>query len=69
MVFPTKTRPLFGFGYMLIDRENADPIEVVVEPGTTLSGLASQINEQDSGVKAMVINTKYKPDPFRLLVI
>ena len=67
--FPDKDTTPVGFGYMLIDRENADPIEVVVEPGTTLSGLAIQINEQDSGVKAMVINTKYKPDPFRLLVI
>ncbi len=68
--FPDKNETPVGFGFMAIENEEGgDPIEIVVEPYTTLEKLANQINDTNSGVKAMVINTKYEPDPYRLLVI
>jgi flagellar hook-associated protein 2 len=67
--FPDKNETPVGFGYMLVEREDMEPFEVVIEPNSTLSDVASQINEQEAGVKAMVVNTKYKPDAFRLLVV
>jgi flagellar hook-associated protein 2 len=67
--FPDKDESPVGFGFMLIDREDKEPVELVVEPDTTLQGLAQQINDLNTGVKAMVINTKYTPDSFRLLVV
>lgn len=67
--FPDKDETSVGFGYMLIEREGKEPAEIVVEPNTTLQDLANQINDTNSGVKAMVINTKYQPDPYRLLVV
>jgi flagellar hook-associated protein 2 len=67
--FPDKDQTEVGFGYMSIEREDKEPIDVVIEPGTTLEKVAQQINDADAGVRAMVINTGYKPEPFRLLVI
>lgn len=67
--FPDKDDTPVGFGFMLIEREDGDPVEVVVEPYTTLQELANQINDAQAGVRAMVINTKYQPDPYRLLVV
>ena len=67
--FPDKDDTPVGFGFMLIERDDGEPVEVVVEPYTTLQDLATQINDSDAGVRAMVINTKYKPDSYRLLVI
>ena len=67
--FPDKNDTPVGFGYMLIERDDGEEVEVVVEPYTTLQEVAEQINEADAGVRAMVINTKYKPDPYRLLVV
>ncbi len=67
--FPDKDQTPVGFGFMLIEREDMDDLEVVVEPGSTLQDVATQINDAEGGVKAMVINTKYQPDPYRLLVI
>ena len=67
--FPDKDESPVGFGFMLIEKENGEEVEIEVEPNTTLSKLASQINDADAGLKAMVINTKFEPDPYRLIVI
>lgn len=67
--FPDKDQTPVGFGYMLIEREGEDDLEVTIEPGATLNDVANAINDKDGGIKAMVVNTKYQPDPYRLLVI
>ena len=54
---------------MEIEREDKEPFEVTVEPGSTLEKVAMQINDAQAGVRAMVINTGYKPDSYRLLVL
>ncbi len=67
--FPDKNETPVGFGYMLVEREDLDDFEVVVEPGATLQDVAQQINDAEAGVKALIINTKYYPESYRLLVI
>lgn len=67
--FPDKDVTPVGFGFMLVEREDMDPAEIVIEPGSTLEQVSQQINDANAGVKAMVINTKYNPDSFRLVVI
>ena len=67
--FPDKDKTPVGFGYMQISREDKDPAEIVVKPGSTLEQVSQQINDADVGVRAMVINTNYKPDSYRLLVV
>ena len=67
--FPDKDITNVGFGYMEIEREDMSAAEVTIEPGSTLSDVAKQINEANAGIRAMVINTKYNPDSYRLLVI
>ena len=67
--FPDKDETPVGFGFMLVEREDQEPLEVTIEPYSTLQDVANQINDSDTGVKAMVVNTGYQPDPFRLLVI
>ena len=65
--FPDKDKTPVGFGFMRVlsgDRVH----DLVIEPGETLSGVASRINENVSGVRASVLNTGSKEDPFRLLV-
>ena len=67
--WPDKDKTSVGFGYLAIEREDMEPFEVTIEPGATLPDVAKQINEAQSGVRAMVINTKYNPDSYRLLVV
>ena len=73
--FPDKNDTPVGFGYLEIERDDMeDPIEVVIEPNSTLQDVANQINDSEAGVRAMVINTKIEDDvesggPYRLLVI
>ncbi len=67
--FPDKDKTPVGFGYMQIEREDKEPAELTVEPGATLQDVAQQINDLEVGVRAMVLNTKYTPDSFRLLVV
>jgi flagellar hook-associated protein 2 len=67
--FPDKDETAVGFGFLLVEREDAEPAEIIIEPGATLQQVANQINDSVSGVRAMVINTKADEDPFRLLVI
>lgn len=67
--FPDKDQTPVGFGYMLVERDDKEPFEVQIDPGSTLNDVANKINDLDAGVRAMVINTKYTPDSYRLLVI
>lgn len=67
--FPDKDETAVGFGFMLVEREDKEPLEITVEPYSTLDDVARQINDSELGVKAMIVNTGYKPDPFRLLVV
>ncbi len=67
--FPDKDQTPVGFGYMVIEREAEEDLDIIIEPGSTLKDVADKINEADGGVKAMVINTKYQPDGYRLLVV
>ncbi|MCX6127823.1 MAG: flagellar filament capping protein FliD [Proteobacteria bacterium] len=67
--FPDKDKTPVGFGYMVIERENEDDLDITIDPGSTLKDVAERINEADGGIRAMVINTKYQPDSFRLLVL
>ena len=67
--FPDKDTTPVGFGYMRIERQGEEDLEVTIQPGANLQDVATAINGTDGGVKAMVINTKYQPDPFRLMVL
>jgi len=67
--FPDKDKTPVGFGFMTIQRDDLTDKEVVIQPGSTLQDVANQINDAEAGVRAMVINTKYEPEGFRLLVI
>ena len=67
--FPDKDKTAVGFGYMQIERDDKEPAELVVEPGSTLEDVAKKINDLSAGVRATVINTKYAPDSYRLLVV
>ncbi len=67
--FPDKDKTQVGFGYLLVERDDKEPVEVVVNPGATLQDVAEKINQADAGVRAMVINTGFDPDPYRLLVV
>lgn len=67
--FPDKDETPVGFGYMVVERDDGEAVDIVIEPDSTLQDVANQINASQAGVRAMVINTKYKPDAYRLLVI
>jgi flagellar hook-associated protein 2 len=67
--WPDKDKTPVGFGFMEIEREDMGPFELQIDPGASLNDVAQKINEADAGVKAMVVNTKYNPDSYRLLVI
>ncbi len=69
MGFPDKDKTAVGFGFMQIEREDGDPLELEIQPDATLKDVAQQINDLGSGLRAMVVNTKYNPDSFRLLVL
>jgi flagellar hook-associated protein 2 len=67
--FPDKDSTPVGFGFMYIERDGLPGSEITIEPGATLERVAQQINESEIGVKAVIVNTKYQPDPYRLLVV
>jgi len=67
--FPDRDKTSVGFGYMQISRENDSPIDIIVEPGSTLENVADKINDANAGLRAMIVNTGYQPDSFRLLVL
>lgn len=56
-----------GFGFMRVGVAG-NIHDVTIPPGATLQDVAQKINESADGVKAMVVNTGQKEDPFRLLV-
>ncbi len=65
--FPDKDKSEVGFGYMRVG--SGDLVkDITIEPGSTLNDVVNAINSVDAGVKAMVVNTGMKEDPFRLLV-
>lgn len=67
--WPDKDKTAVGFGYMEIERDDKGSFDLEIDPGSTLQDVAQKINDLDAGVRAMVINTKYNPDSYRLLVI
>jgi flagellar hook-associated protein 2 len=56
-----------GFGYMRVGAGDLVK-DITIDPGSTLNDVAQKINDAESGVKAMIINTGVKEDPFRLMV-
>lgn len=65
--FPDKDKTQVGFGFLRVGTHE-DMREVTIEPGATLQDVALRINDTVSTVRASVINTGAKDDPFRLLV-
>ncbi|MCX6123394.1 MAG: flagellar filament capping protein FliD [Proteobacteria bacterium] len=65
--FSDADKTAVGFGYMRVGAGNLIK-DVTIEPGSTLNDVAQRINESEAGVRAMVINTGMKENPFRLLV-
>ncbi len=66
--FADRDKTTVGFGFMGIDVGGGDLQEVIVPPGSTLNDVTEIINDQNIGVTAMVVNTGFDQDPFRLLV-
>ncbi len=65
--FPDVDKTPVGFGYMKVGvGDLAKDIEIA--PGSTLKDVSEKINASEAGVRAMVINTGVKEDPFRLMV-
>lgn len=67
--FPDKDKTSVGFGFMTLEKEDGEELEVIVDPGSTLQDVANKINDANAGLKAMIINTKYEPDAYRLMVV
>jgi flagellar hook-associated protein 2 len=65
--FPDKDNSEVGFGFMRVGVKGSMH-EVIIDPGSTLNDVAVKINETSKGVRAAIINTGAKVDPFRLLV-
>lgn len=65
--FPDKDKTPVGFGFMRIAMGD-QARDVTIEPGATLRDVAGKINDSVEGVRATVINTGSKEDPFRLMV-
>ncbi|TWW09793.1 hypothetical protein E3A20_10730, partial [Planctomyces bekefii] len=66
--FQDADRTPVGFGFMLLEKADGGSSEIVIQPGSTLRDVAAQISEKQLGVKAQVINTGAKDEPFRLMV-
>lgn len=73
--FPDKDETPVGFGYMSIELEDGSNYDIDIDPDhSTLQDVAQQINNENIGVHAMVINTKENledpdNDSYRLLVL
>jgi flagellar hook-associated protein 2 len=65
--FPDKDKTEVGFGFMRVGVKGSLH-EVVIEPGSTLKDVAAKINDSGQGVRASIVNTGAKQDPYRLLV-
>lgn len=58
-----------GFGYMEIERLDGAPVEVTIDPGSTLEDVVGRINSAQAGVRAQIIDTGIGEEPFRLSVV
>ncbi len=73
--FPDKNETPVGFGYMTVELDDGKYFDVDIDPdASTLQDIATQINSSNSGVRAIVMNTKENledsdEENFRLLVI
>jgi flagellar hook-associated protein 2 len=66
--FPDKDKTPVGFGFFALDLDgNSHDIEI--PPGSTLSDVASIVNEKDLGVRASIINTGNDADDKFVLMI
>lgn len=65
--FADKDKTPVGFGFMKVGVGD-ELHDITVPPGSTLQDVAQKINDSASGVKAMIVNTGEKEDPFRLMV-
>jgi flagellar hook-associated protein 2 len=73
--FPDKDKSSVGFGYMSIELDDGKSFDVEIDPdNSTLQDVATQINAENIGAHAIVVNTKEslendEEDNYRLLVI
>jgi len=65
--FPDKDKTAVGFGFLSV---NIDGVEhgVEIAPGARLIDVAEAINTSISGVRASIVNTGHKDEPFSLMV-
>ncbi|MEZ4743218.1 MAG: flagellar filament capping protein FliD [Bdellovibrionota bacterium] len=66
--FPDINNTPVGFGFLSIEKDNGELIDVTIDPGSTLKDVAQKINDSSEEYKAQIINTGEIEDPFRLLV-
>lgn len=66
--FPDVDKTDVGFGFMSIARGDGPPLDVVLDPGSTLRDAVDKINAAGAGVRAQIVNTGMSEDPFKLLV-
>jgi flagellar hook-associated protein 2 len=67
MGFPDRDKTPVGFGFMNVISGDQSH-EIVVEPNETLNDVARRINDTVGGVRATIVNTGSKDDPYRLMV-
>lgn len=67
--FEDVDRTPVGFGFMEIERQDGQPVEVQINPGSTLKDVAEKINNANAGVRAQIIDTGIGSEPFRLSVV
>jgi flagellar hook-associated protein 2 len=65
--FPDKDETYVGFGFLSVDL-NGENHPVVIEPGAKLKDVADAINDTVSGVRAMIVNTGHKDEPYTLML-
>lgn len=65
--FPDKDKTPVGFGFLSVNLNGKDH-NVEIEPGSRLIDVAEAINSSVSDVKASIVNTGQKDDPFTLMV-
>jgi len=65
--FPDKDETSVGFGFLSVDL-NGENHPVVIEPGSKLRDVADAINNTVNGVRAMIVNTGHKEEPYTLML-
>ena len=66
--FPDVDKTDVGFGWMGVEGRDGKTHGIVIDQGSTLKDVAAKINDSAAGVRAQIINTGEKVEPFRLLV-